>query len=104
MIAHELNLSDFDTDAYNRSPDGVHFMAGFREHMDRVKIGEERSGDVAVLRDHSLPCHCGILIPFRDTFYLMHAAANRKKVWLEHFTGELKSNRLATFRYRGLED
>jgi hypothetical protein len=104
VLAHELGISDFDTDAYNRSPDGVNFMKGFRDHMDRVKPGEERPGDVVVLRDHSLPCHCGILVPFRNTFYLVHAAARSKKVIKEHFTGKLKADRLATFRYRGLED
>jgi hypothetical protein len=104
MLAHELGLSDFDTHSYNRSPDGVSFMEGFRDHMDRVPPGQERAGDVAVLRDHSLPCHCGVLVWFRNTFYLVHAAARSKKVILEKFDGKLLENRLAIFRYRGLDD
>lgn len=104
VVANELGLSDFDTHAYGRSPDGVHFLEGFREQMDRVPAGEERAGDVVVLRDQTLPCHCGILVDFRGHVYLIHAAARRKKVVLELFEGDLKARKIAIFRYRDLVD
>jgi len=103
-LAHELGLSDFDTHAYNRSPDGVNFLSGFKSHMDRVPPGDEKPGDVVVLRDQTLPCHCGILVWFRNTFYLVHAAAKSRKVVMDLFDGDLKSRKIAIFRYRGLEE
>ena len=103
-VAHGLELSSFDTADYDRRPDGVNFMSGFQTHMDRVKPGFERDGDVVVMRDERLPCHCGILVPFRGSAHLIHATAKRKKVVIEPFIGELMALRIAIFRYQGLED
>jgi cell wall-associated NlpC family hydrolase len=104
MLAHELGLSDFDTTAYARSPNGVDFLTGFKKHMDRVAPGEERPGDVVVMRDSVLPCHCGVLVQFRGETHLIHAAARRKKVVIEPFKGGIKAKKIAVFRYRGLVD
>lgn len=103
-VAHGLELSSFDTADYDRRPDGVNFLLGFQTHMDRVRPGTERGGDVVVMRDDRLPCHCGILVPFRGSTYLVHAAAKRKKVVVEPFIDKLITRRIAVFRYRGLED
>lgn len=103
-VAHELDLSGFDTADYDRRPDGVNFLAGFREHMDRVSPGAEQGGDVVVLRDDRLPCHCGLLVPFRNSAYLVHASAKRRKVVMEPFMGDLMARRIAIFQYKGLVD
>ena len=103
-VAHELDLSGFDTADYDRRPNGVDFLRGFSDHMDRVKPGVEQGGDVVVMRDDRLPCHCGLLVPFRGRTHLVHAAAKRKKVVIEPFIGDLVARRLAVFCYRGLID
>lgn len=103
-VAHELDLSSFDTADYDRRPDGVDFLAGFREHMTRVLPGAEQGGDVAVLRDDRLPCHCGFLVPFRNSVHFVHASAKRKKVVMEPFIGGLLARRIAIFQYKGLVD
>ena len=103
-IAHELDLSGFDSTTYDRRPNGINFLSSFNEHMDRVKSGTEQHGDVVVMRDDRLPCHCGLLVPFRGADDLVHASAKRKKVVMEPFIGDLVARRLAIFQYRGLID
>ena len=104
MVARELGLSEFDTHAYERSPDGVEFMAGFKEQMDYVRPGRDQQGDVIVLRDQVLPCHCGIFVEYRGVRHVVHAAARHRRVIVQPFVGEFVSNRIAVFSYRGLVD
>lgn len=99
-VAHELELSDYDTRNYARRTTGQEFLKHF-ENAGLVRKRRMEPGDVVVTEDDHFPCHCGIVSEFRGQLHLIHAFALRKQVVeepLEHWKGKV----VAVFGWPGM--
>jgi cell wall-associated NlpC family hydrolase len=100
MVAKQLGLSDYDSTAYSRRPQGQGFVEHFRAHLDVIPIPNARIGDILVFADHAYPCHCGVLTERLKTPHLLHAHALRRKVIEEPYAGEWPLKVKFAFRFR----
>ncbi len=98
-VARALELSEYDSTAYGRRPEGQGFVHHFRDRMTAIAIPEARPGDVLLFADHAYPCHCGIRTDLRGAAHLLHAHALRRKVIEEPYAGEWAQKARFAFRF-----
>lgn len=100
-VAHELNLSDFDTKQYARRPNLKEFITGFKTHMDRVDLKNAGHGHVLLTREIRFPAHCGILeVDPTGQKWLIHAYQAFGKVVRESLHAHHDRPPLFAFKYR----
>ena len=61
LVAHDLNLTDFDIDHYSRVPSGMMMQRKLREHCARLAISEIQPGDVLHIAYGSQPQHLALV-------------------------------------------
>ena len=89
---------------YRRRPNGHDFTRYFFDTFDRVSPESVMDGDVVLMRDDVLPCHCGFATTFQGRRGIIHASAKHRRV-VEHSWGEDVDRLLThTFRFRGVID
>jgi len=97
----DIPLKDV-TENYRRHPDGEKFV----EHIKRELILTEPvllPGRVVVIREAHLPCHIGIIGERYGQKTLIHASAERGKVWEESWNQYWQARFRAAFDYPGVE-
>lgn len=98
-IALGLLPADIEMPGYSRYPDPREMIRQLDLHLDRVKIGEQRGGDVLLLKPTRLPQHLAILT-FEGT--IIHAIDKERGV-SEHRLDEVWTKAIAAvYRYRGV--
>jgi cell wall-associated NlpC family hydrolase len=100
LVGRALGLSDYDTTAYSRRPQGQGFVQHFRACMNPIPLLEAVAGDVLVFADAAYPCHCGFLTIKHEQPHLLHAHALRRKVIEEPYAGEWPARVKFAFRFR----
>lgn len=104
-----LGLTDYDTAAYARRPEGGAFLEHFRRAGRAKPLASMLPGDVLVFRGDVYPCHCGVLAERaygrgRPVPTVVHAHALRRRVVEEPLAGEWRGRLLLCFAYPGIED
>lgn len=99
QVARALQLSEYDSTAYSRRPEGQGFVQHFRDHLTAIPIPEAQPGDVLLFADLAYPCHCGLRTTLRGVPHLLHAHALRRKVIEEPFAGEWPDKARFAFRF-----
>lgn len=82
VIARTLGLvaSDFDVNAYARTPDGESLQGFCEQYMRRIPPQQMRPGDVVLVRwQDGAPQHLGVLVPYRHdgALSMVHAESRR---------------------------
>lgn len=85
--AHALGLSDFDTTAYDRVPDGTTLRALCDTHLRPVPLAQLQPADVLLMRFDVDPQHMAIVTDYPyggpGVMGMVHAYATARKV-VEH--------------------
>lgn len=103
-VAHDLGISDYDSNDYQRRTHGHAFLRHFRENMKEKPIAEAAPGDVMLFRDSSYPCHSSIIGKDHRGLTIIHAYAIRRRVVEELLEqGDWISKRVACFEFDGVE-
>lgn len=92
-ICRDLELGDFDFQAYSREPDGVILLAEIEKVC--IPVQQYQPGDLLVFRIRKLPSHCGIATQLGDGLGLIHAYQSLERVaehalsdwWVERIVG-----------------
>ena len=98
MVAAKHGLQDTNPVNYPRRTNGAQFVEYFRAAgMTDVAFADRLPGDVILVQDKGLPCHCGFLSSKRGVDHYIHGAALRKEVveeplefWLPKITHVLR--------------
>lgn len=61
MVAHDLNLSDFDIDHYSRVPSGRMMVRKINEQCSRLKLSEIKPGDLLHIAYEKQPQHLALV-------------------------------------------
>ncbi len=106
VVAHALDITDYEDVNYPRRPDGT-IVQRFRDNMDPVTpIAAAIPGDILLFADKGELCHCGIIVNINDQLGLIHSHAGHRGVLVETLKEvECETGRPRyAFRYRGIED
>lgn len=103
VIAKALDLSDYDTTGYGRSPVPREFMREFEATMNRKPVGDTLPGDVLLFRDRQHTCHSALVADKGGSLTIIHAYASRRRVVEDRLDqGDWLARRSACFEFRGL--
>lgn len=106
IVADHFDHPYEDVDGYGRLPDGSRFVNHLKAQFDPVPAGSPlRIGQIVVLRDGPLPCHCGIIGQDRyGRLTLIHCSVSRRGVveetWDDHWQRAFR----CALEYKGVED
>lgn len=104
-VGHALNIFTFDIINYSKRPTSNYLLSLMKQHMDRIKITDAKSGDVLVCREPRHPCHCGFLeITKESQRFFIHAYAPARKVVREALVRERDERVTLAFKYRGIAE
>jgi len=103
--AKYLGLTDFDTRAYKRLPDGRRLLEVCRQNMTEIQLADARPGDVVVFRGrHMKPCHLAILGDLPDgSLSIIHAYYEKGEVVETSFSGHWPERVVGVFRLPGID-
>lgn len=103
VIAHLLDLTDKDTQAYGRRPNAQEFTAFMIEAgCKQLPYGKHEHGDIIRLNSAGWPVHLGIYeIDDRGQEWYVHAYAPHKKVTRDPLTRAAKANISSVWRFPG---
>ena len=98
VVAQKFGLQDTNPVDYPRRTSGDKFVTYFRAAgMVDIPYSERRPGDVVLVQDHGLPCHCGFFSIKRGVDHYIHGYAIRRQVveepiapWLPKVTHVLR--------------
>ena len=81
VVATKFGLQDTNPADYPRRTSGDEFVNYFRAAgMVDVPFAQRQPGDVILVQDKGLPCHCGFLTSKRGADHYLHGYAIRKMV------------------------
>lgn len=92
IVAHQLKLTDYDTQAYSRRPKNTSFL----DHFDkagaiRIPIQQIDLGDIAIFEQAGYPCHTGLI----TNNGVIHSSMPRRKVVEEPIPSDI----IAAYRF-----
>jgi cell wall-associated NlpC family hydrolase len=98
VVASKFGLQDTNPVNYPRRTSGDEFVNYFlKAGMVKVDFADRQPGDVILVQDKGLPCHCGFLSTKRGVDHYIHGYAIRKQVveepleaWLPKITHVLR--------------
>ena len=93
-----------DDQGYGRIPDGSKFVEHLKAQFAPAS-GPLRKGQIVVLRDGPLPCHCGILGEDRyGRLTLIHSTVMRRGVVEEPWDAHWQRTFRCALEFKGIED
>lgn len=104
VVGYKLDLTAFNTVAYQRDAAPEMFMSMFRTHGKEIPLAAIHPGAVVALRDNKYPCHCGIIGSNVHGLTLIHAFARRRRVVEEQLTRDWLMLTEGVFEYPGVSD
>ena len=100
-VAHELDLSQYDTNSYARRPHVAEFLRGFKTHMDPICKSHMTHGDVLLTKATRFPVHCGILeVDEYGQKWFIHSSEPYGGVVREALSEQRMKDVIHVFRYR----
>lgn len=104
-VAHECELSSFDTTAYSKRPNSQEFLHEIGNVVARIPKTEAKNSAILVMRGPRRPCHLGILeIDKRGQRYVIHSFAPYRKVVRQVLTDEEWDQVVFCYDFPGVTD
>lgn len=99
VVAHELNISDFDCISYGRRSHGRQFVGIMRDHLVEKPAVNPKPGDIGIFAEPKYPCHTGIFSMRYGVLHIIHAHVSRRKVVEEPYEPHWASKITNLFEY-----
>lgn len=96
-VAHELDISNFDTANYSRVPNVSMMGKLLTEHLDEIAIDDAKDGDIYWMVVKSFPQHLAI----KSDKGIIHSTSAIGKCIETSLDDTLKAKIFKAFRYKG---
>lgn len=100
-VCRDLDLGDFDFQAYSREPDGITLVAEIEKIC--TPIQQYQPGDLLVFRIRKYPQHCGIVTGTPEGLGLIHAYQSIGRVAEHNLTDWWVERIVGAYRLPGVE-
>ena len=103
-VCQEVGLPYAYLEAYGRVPDGVQLRAIVEHVCKRVEFGQQKPGDMLLMKWSINPTHLAFLSDRGYPFSLLHSCAGARMVTEHNYDREWETRTLSYYTWPELED